>query len=72
MSWGMLGAEPGRNFGTGAWCWVKCVDRHTTLAYMFITGKAWEILCYISTVVLFFLVKRQMVSCYNLTAWFYM
>lgn len=64
LSYEKLGAVLDEDVNTGPWCWVK-VDQSKpkeSLPFMITTGKGWEILCYISTVTLYALVKLQVVS----------
>ncbi|WAR14740.1 GP157-like protein [Mya arenaria] len=60
----MLGREQddSQTFGTGPWCWVKCDSGKTSksLLYMLLTGKAFEIQCYIYTATLYCLLKWKM------------
>ena len=45
--------------GTGPWCWVKCTDGAIT--FMFLTGKGWEITCYLATASMYLLLQIQIV-----------
>ncbi|WAR15199.1 GP157-like protein [Mya arenaria] len=65
----MLGREANDSptVGTGSWCWVKCKESnpHKTLFYMYLTGKGFEILCYVITAALYVLMKLRMYLVYR-------
>ncbi|WAR15201.1 hypothetical protein MAR_005306 [Mya arenaria] len=60
----MIGRNPEERhtIGTSFWCWIKCKPEDTdkTLLYMFLTGKAWELQCYIYTAGLYWLLKLRL------------
>lgn len=47
----VLGANP--DAGTGPWCWVQDLRN----PWMWFTGKAWEIICYLLTISFYMLLK---------------
>jgi len=61
----MLGQAPGESLtiGTGSWCWVKCLDDdpNKTMIYMLVTGKGFEILCYLLSATFYVLLKFKLV-----------
>ena len=67
LSEDMLGREQSNSLtiGTGSWCWVKCLndDPKKTMIYMLVTGKLFEMLCYLLTVTFYILLKFKLVNC---------
>ena len=57
---GVLGSDETRTGGTGPWCWIS-TDADNQLMWMLITGKGWEIACYIITMSLYILLKVHLV-----------
>ncbi|XP_060573795.1 G-protein coupled receptor 157-like [Ruditapes philippinarum] len=53
---GVLGRDKTENVGTGPWCWLKR-DTKDYMFWMFLTGKGWEIVCYLLTTSLYVLLK---------------
>lgn len=48
--------------GTGGWCWIKNgINDDTQIMWMFVSGKGWELLCYLTTGVLYFMCKLTIV-----------
>ncbi|XP_060573776.1 G-protein coupled receptor 157-like [Ruditapes philippinarum] len=52
----VLGSDKTENVGTGTWCWLKR-DVKDYMFWMFLTGKGWELLCYLLTTSLYVLLK---------------
>ena len=61
----VLGGDPTPEGATGPWCWIA-EDVHDSTMWMVITGKGWEIFCYLitATAVLFILTKLKLVRCF--------
>ena len=57
---GVLGSDETITGGTGPWCWIS-TDADNQLMWMLITGKGWEIACYIITMSLYILLKVHLV-----------
>ena len=57
---GVLGSDETRTGGTGPWCWIS-TGAENQLMWMLITGKGWEIACYIITMSLYILLKVHLV-----------
>ena len=60
VSQGALGADRTRTAGTGPWCWVDSSVPESRV-WMLVTGKGWEILCYLLTSSLYVLLKFYLV-----------
>jgi hypothetical protein len=56
----VLGSDKTENVGTGTWCWLKR-DIKDYMFWMFLTGKGWELLCYLLTTSLYVLLKFYLV-----------
>lgn len=52
----VLGSDETRTGGTGPWCWISTSADHQVF-WMVITGKGWEIACYLITMSLYALLK---------------
>ena len=61
----VLGGDPTPEGATGPWCWIA-EDVHDSTMWMVVTGKGWEISCYLitATAVLFILTKLKLVRCF--------
>lgn len=47
--------------GTGAWCWVSsCKPKDVRTIWMLVSGKAWEVIWYLATCVMFLWLKGYM------------
>ena len=57
---GALGSDKTKTGGTGPWCWIS-TSADYKIAWMFVTGKAWEIACYLVTTSLYVLLKVYLV-----------
>lgn len=55
----VLGSD--NSVGTGSWCWIRSeVNNGAQVVWMIISGKGWEMLCYILTAGLYMLSKIKM------------
>lgn len=55
-STGALGSD--NSVGTGSWCWIKSgLEDTVQITWMVVSGKGWEILCYLLTAGLYVLSK---------------
>ena len=65
MANNVLGGDPTPEGATGPWCWIA-ENVHNSTMWMVITGKGWEIFCYLitATAVLFILTKLKLVRCF--------
>lgn len=44
--------------GTGGWCWISSkLSTDDQVLWMFMSGKMWEIICYLATAFLYMMVK---------------
>ncbi|KAL3861114.1 hypothetical protein ACJMK2_007183 [Sinanodonta woodiana] len=72
LSWGIPGAititavalnvlGEDHSVGTGSWCWIRSdlEPRVWMLVWMVLSGKGWEILCYVTTMSLYCLLKLK-------------
>ncbi|XP_045161541.2 G-protein coupled receptor 157-like [Mercenaria mercenaria] len=56
LSLEVLGSDD--SVGTGSWCWIRAeVNDHAQIVWMIMSGKGWEILCYVLTAGLYMLSK---------------
>ena len=60
----VLGSDETRTGGTGPWCWISTSADHQVF-WMVITGKGWEIACYLITMSLYALLKIHLVRKYH-------
>ena len=59
----MIGEDRTTTGGTGPWCWIKATASRDTDAelWMWLSGKGWEIACYLITTSLYILLKVRLV-----------
>lgn len=60
----VLGSDETKTGGTGPWCWIS-TNADNQLMWMLLTGKGWEIACYLITMVLYMLLKFHLVLHYR-------
>ena len=61
----VFGEDKTTTGGTGPWCWIKIDKSSTTnseVFWMVLTGKGWEIACYIITTSLYIWLKVRLVG----------
>ena len=56
----VLGSDETRTGGTGPWCWIS-TNAKNQLMWMLVTGKGFEIACYLITMSLYALLKIHLV-----------
>lgn len=56
----VLGSDETKTGGTGPWCWISTGAKNQ-LMWMLITGKGWEIACYLITMSLYALLKIHLI-----------
>ena len=61
---GVLGSEKSVTGGTGPWCWISTTADHR-LVWMLVTGKCWEIACYLITMSSYVLLKIYLVRTFS-------
>ena len=59
LSLGVLGYDPELKYPS--WCWIDS-QNHNALLWQYVTGKAWEILSYFLSVVLYAAVKCTLIK----------
>ena len=71
LAYDVLGSDEAgteRWSGTGPWCWISTTARYR-LFWMLVTGKGWEIACYLITMSSYVLLKiylvRKFSDCHN-------
>lgn len=59
IAFGVLGED--YSASSGPWCWIKDCDTIplNPVFWMFITGKAWEIVAYVGTFTIYMLLKAD-------------
>ncbi|XP_052819751.1 G-protein coupled receptor 157-like [Mya arenaria] len=67
---GVLGQD--NSVGTGGWCWItSAITYDQQNFWMFVSGKAWEITCYILTTLLYMVTKMILCKRAQHTAYIY-
>ena len=61
MTYDVLGGDATPTAATGPWCWIAENAKNGTM-WRFVTGKGWEISCYLITTSLYVLLKFHIVS----------